>query len=122
MTQQPHLLPVDSIATRAAWARVAMGWEIRDGDHGTGWILHDRHRQCRAIYPWALIHADGRYIRSPYALGWEHAAEARAAALRAYAGELQLYPASVLHWPSNGHPFTDCGHAITDVYILEEAE
>jgi len=123
--QQLELLPLDSIATRPEWVKTSTGptavWELYDGGQPTGWSLDDFHRQCRALYPWALVHPDGRYIQSPYALGWKHADEARAAALRAYAGELQLVPASVNHWESKGHPFTDCGHDITDIYILTEA-
>ena len=122
--QQLELLPLDSIATRPEWIKPSPGftavWELYDGGQATGWILDDHHRQCRALFPWALVHPDGRYIQSPYALGWKHADEARAAALRAYAGELLLIPASVNHWKSKGQPFTDCGHNITDIYILQE--
>ena len=122
--QQLELLPLDSIATRPEWIKTSTGftavWELYDGGPATGWSLDDHHRQCRALFPWALVHQDGRYIQSPYALGWKHADEARAAALRAYAGELLLIPASVNHWKSKGQPFTDCGHNITDIYILQE--
>ena len=123
--QQLELLPLDSIATRPEWVKLpgqsCAVWELYDGGQVTGWSLDDHHRQCRALFPWALVHPDGRYIQSPYALGWKHADEARAAALRVYAGELQLIPASVNHWKSKGQAFTDCGHNITDIYILQEA-
>ena len=122
--QQLELLPLDSIATRPEWVKLpgqsCAVWELHNGGQATGWSLDDHHRQCRALFPWALVHPDGRYIQSPYALGWKHADEARAAALRVYAGELQLIPASVNHWKSKGQPFTDCGHNITDIYILME--
>jgi len=125
--QQLELLPLDSVATRAEWVQVRSRstngtavWELYNGGQPTGWLLDDFHRKCKALFPWALVHQDGRYIQSPYALGWKHANEARAAALRAYAGELQLVPASVNHWESKGQAFTDCGHSITDIYILQE--
>ena len=123
--QQLDLLPLDSIATRPEWVKLpgqsCAVWELHNGGQATGGSRDDHHRQCRALFPWALVHPDGRYIQSPYALGWKHADEARAAALRVYAGELQLIPASVNHWKSKGQAFTDCGHNITDIYILQEA-
>ena len=123
-SQQLELLPLDSIATRPEWVKVSDGrpavWELFNGGQPTGWSLDDLHRQCRALYPWALIHPDGRYIQSPYALGWKHSKEAQAAALRVCAGELQLVPASVNHWETKGPAFTDSGHAIRDIYILRE--
>jgi hypothetical protein len=117
---QLELFPLATIPTLPEWRKDERLWELYQDEEPTGWTLHDYHRQCRALYPWALNHPDGRYLQSPYALGWSHADEARAAALRAYTGELQLYPASVFHWPSKGRPLTDCGHGITDIYYLEE--
>ena len=123
-SQQLELLPLDSIATRPEWVKVSDGrpavWELFNGGQPTGWSLDDHRRIFHALFPWHLVHQDGRTIKPNYAMGWKHSKEAQAAALRAYAGELQLVPASMLPWKTKGRALTDSGHAIRDIYILRE--
>lgn len=122
--QQLELLPLDSVATRPEWVKLpgqsCAVWELHNGGQWTGWTLDDSRRIFTALYPWHLVHQDGRTIKPNYAMGWQHSKEAKAAALRVYSGELQLVPASMLPWKTKGRALTDSGHAIRDIYILME--
>lgn len=122
--EQLELIPLATIPIKPHWVKTSTGsiavWELCHGVQPTGWTLNNSRRIYYALYPWHLVHADGRTIKPSYAMGWKTADEARSAGLRAHQGTLQLYPASMIPWKTQGRPLTDSGHDIKDVYLIGE--